>query len=172
MSRYQYCCRWSFARRVPREELTRDEAQARFAGRRKDPDDWFTVVARAQGGRGAGAIDFVLEVTEHADFINTFLCDEWGTIKYFYSFRREESGMFLFNTKEYKYPDEPRQFLQHEWLSVESFVFKVDGSMTRRLNEKSRPTIEEWEYHDVDMSDNWEPIPEFEQWDAIGKYRG
>jgi hypothetical protein len=172
MSGYEYCRRWSFASRAPRTDLTRDEAQARFAGRRKEPDHWFTVVARSQEGPGAGAIDFVLEVTEHADFIYTFLCDGWGTIRYFYGFRREEPGMFLFNTKEYKYPDEPRQFLQHEWLSVESVVFELDGSMTRRLKEKSRPGIQQWEHHDVDLSGNWESVPEFEQWDAIGRYRG
>jgi len=153
-------------------ELTRDEARARFDGRRKEPDDWFSVVARLEDDAGVGAIDYVLEVTEHADFINTVLCDEWGSIKYFYSFRREPAGMFLFSRKEFTYPNEARRFLQHQWLAVETIMFKLDGSMTRRLNEKSRPTIEEWEYHDVDMSDNWEAVPEFEQWDAIAKYRG
>jgi hypothetical protein len=172
MRRYEYCYQWSFARRVPMTELTRDEARARFDGRREGPDDWFSVVARAEDGAGVGAVDYVLELTEHADFVNTVLCDEWGSIKYFYSFRREPAGMFLFSRKEFTYPDERRRFLQHQWLAVETITFKLDGSMTRRLNEKSRPTIEEWEYHDVDMTDSWEPIPEFEQWDAIGKYRG
>jgi hypothetical protein len=172
MNRYEYCHRWSFARKGPVTELTRDEAEARFKGQRKDPDDWFSVVARAPEGPAAGVIEFVLEVTEHAGFINTFLCDEWGSIRYIYNYRRESAGMFLFCREEYTYPDEPRQFFQHEWLSVETIVFKLDGDMIRTLNQKSRPTIEEWEYHDVDMSDNWEAIPEFEQWDAIAKYRG
>jgi len=44
--------------------------------------------------------------------------------------------------------------------------------MTRRLKSKSRPDIQQWEHHDVDLSGNWEPIPAFEQWDAIGRSRG
>jgi hypothetical protein len=172
MRRYEYCYQWSFARKVPMAELTCDEARARFDGRRKEPDDWFSVVARAEEGSNAGAVDFVLEVTEHAGFINTFLCDEWGSIRYIYSFRREPAGMFLFCRTVYTYPEEPRQFLQHQWTTAETILFKLDGYMRRELDDASKPTVEEWEYHNVDMSDNWEAIPEFEQWDAIAKYRG
>jgi hypothetical protein len=80
--------------------------------------------------------------------------------------------MFLFCREEYTYPDDPRHFFQHQWLTVETIVFKLDGDMVRSLNDKSRPTIEEWKYQNVDLSDNWEAVPEFEQWDAIAKYRG
>lgn len=172
MKKFEYCYQWNFMTKAPITELSRDEARARFGGGRKEPDDWFSVAARAQEGPSAGAVDYVLEVTQHADFINTFLCDEWGSIKYIYNFRREPAGMFFFCRTEYTYPDEAQQFFQHEWLTAENILFKLDGSMKRRLKQKSRPGVEQWDYHGVDMSDNWEVIPDFEQWDAIARYRG
>jgi len=172
MSGYEYCYQWNFLTKAPIAELTRDEARARFDGRRKEPDDWFSVVARSQDGAAAGAVDYVLEVTPHADFINTFLCDEWGSITRIYNFRREPAGMFFFCRTEYTYPDEARRFFQHQWLTAEIILYKLDGSMTRRLESKSGPDVQQWEHHDVDLSGNWDPVPESEQWDAIGLYRG
>lgn len=169
---YTYSRKWSFPGCKPRDSFDSRMAQKRFNSRGAVEDHLIAVAAWTDGKTMKGIPEFVLEVTPGAGFIYTYLLDEWNRICYIYHFEKIEAQMFLFNRVRYTYPDEPKQFHQFQATSIESIGFRENGYMKRKLNDKAKVTTEEWEYSNVDMSDNWEPVPEFGEWADLGKYRG
>jgi len=156
----------------PRQPLELPEVQRRFDGRAEDADNWFSVAAWPDGRVQEGVPDYVLEITPRAEYVNTHLMDECNRLRFIYNFERREDRLFLFSRVEYTYPDRPGYMIPPASSIIERVSFKPDGYMRRRLNDKSQPSVEEWEYRDMDLADNWEVVPEFGSWGHLGRYRG
>ena len=171
MTEYTYSRKWSFPGCKPRDSFDASVAQGRFDGPGGSADHLIAVAAWDGEGVGVGIPQFVLEVTPGAGFVYAYLLDEWNRICHIYHFEKMGARMFLFNRVAYMYPDEPRHFHQFQATSIESIGFRANGCAKRKVTDKAAGVVDEVESGDVDVSGNWEPVPEFGEWGPLGKCR-
>ena len=170
--KYVYCEKWNYSDASPGGSLTEPECRDRFEGRVPEPQNWFTVAGVNESSTGGDAPEFVLEVTDGARFVYVHLVDEWQRICIIYFFEKHGEKMFLFSRMEYTYSKENEYVPRARAQVVESILFRPDGHMRRERDDDATSDVEVWEYRDVDMKDNWEPVPDFGGWEQIGRYRG
>ncbi len=54
---------------------------------------------------------------------------------------------------------------------VETSTYTPEGLVHVTTDDTSKPTVSEEDYRNVDVSEHWEPIPEFGQWESLGRYK-
>jgi hypothetical protein len=162
------------------DELTPDEAAARYALDPARREDWFGIVLLEPGQDRPRAY---LQMAPRANGVELDKLDAHGSIEAAYTwgayhepadkqpYTGEEDRVFLGGMVWYAYPDEERFFRRSASLGTVTMEFRPDGyakedRVTRRG--AGQPSeVETREFRDVDMSANWFPIPEFGDWDAF-----
>jgi hypothetical protein len=113
---------------------------------------------------------FSLELEPGPSFVNTHFYDAHGSIVVIYSFDRHSTEQFfLEEITVYTYPGQPRHYGQHECLRVETLEFTTNGTARNIVDDRSQSLIQSIERKDVDLSQNWEPVPGFGDWAGLGR---
>jgi hypothetical protein len=167
VNRYVYGRAWSHVT-WDIGEIPEAEARVRFAS--DDEDDWFSVAAFTEGVSDDGIPEYVLEMMPKATDAKVRFFDLSRSLRFVYEFGRVGDALFLDTIREYTYPDDGVQRRQNEAGVVETLRYTPEGLVHQRKDDTSKPTVEEADYRDVDVSSHWEPIPEFGQWDSIARF--
>lgn len=162
------------------EELTVEQAAARYALDPGKQDEWFGVVLLEDGAERPRAY---LEVCPRVNGVKLAKLEAHGSIEASYSwgaYHQSEHGrpyegndgrIFLRSIVWYVYPEGERFFRRNESIATVHMDFRPDGyGKEDRVTHHGfgKPSdIETREFRDVDMTANWFPIPEFGDWDAL-----
>ena len=171
MLKFEYGRQWSSGRWRLTQPMDESQARLRFDGKVSAPHDWFSVAAWRDGVPTDGPVEFVLEVKPRADFVGVHFYDLDRRLEVVFGFRKHGESLFRESIVEYTYPSDGSYFLQGDASMVETSRYGVDGTLNYIVNDVSRPTIREEDYRNVDVSEHWEPIPEFGQWESLGRYK-
>ena len=159
------------------EELTAEEARARYdlnAVRRKD---WFGIIPVGDDGERPRSF---LAMGPQANGVELQRLDANGSVTASYIWRayyqptkeepftRIQERVFLGSITWYTYPDGDRFLGRTECLGHVMMNFRPDGHGTERRTIKhgfgTPPDVEVREFRDVDVSINWFEIPAFGEW--------
>ncbi|MDA3803986.1 hypothetical protein ACMT9U_06535 [Clavibacter sp. Sh2036] len=165
-----YGTRWSGRKRAPLEALTESEARRRFDGLVPEPDHWFSVGVKRDGASDLAAPEFILEVLPHAEYVKVLFVDQYHTLRFAYGFRDLGGRMFMTNVKENRYPDAERFHPLNESVWSQSIVIEPTGYVKEVAYDLLAKERHLSEYRDVDVSPNWEDVPEFGDWERFGEF--
>ena len=162
------------------DELSPEEAEARYE---QDPDrreDWFGIVLLEPGEERPRAY---LQMSPRANGVELNRLGAHGSIEVASTWRayrdpgvaQPEGGagtaVFLSNVVRYVYPDGDRFFRRGEAIGMVAMEFRADGYAREDRSTRhgaGRPSdVETREFRDVDVSANWFPVPDFGEWDAF-----
>lgn len=161
------------------EELTVEQAAARYALDADRGDEWFGVVLRPDSAERPRAY---LEVSPRADGIRRARLDPYGSIEASYTWRAhqpeddrpheaDDGHVFLRSIVWYVYPEGEHYFRRNESIGNVQMEFRPDGyakeDRVRRGDFGETSEVEKREFRDVDVTANWLPIAEFGDWDAF-----
>lgn len=162
------------------DELTAEEAAARY---RLDPskrDEWFGVVLVESEAERPQAY---LQVSPRANGVTLERLDAHGSVAASYSwgaYYQSEDGrpysgdddrIFLDSIVWYVYPEGERFFRRSASIATVEMGFRPDGyAKEDRVTRGGRgepSQVESREFRDVDVTANWFRIPEFGDWDDL-----
>lgn len=162
------------------QELTVEEARARYELNAVHSSEWFGVVLLEPGEDRPRSY---LQVCPRANGVVLQKLDAHGRIEASYSwgayytpsddrpYEGDEDRIFLGQMVWYAYPDEERFFDRSESLGNVSMRFEPDGYAKEERVVRhgfGKPSdVETLESRGVDVSANWFAIPEFGDWDAF-----
>lgn len=113
------------------------------------------------------APDAVLEVTRSEDFARVFFLDEHQREQASYTFVQVDADrMFLEEVTVWDYPDTPDS---DEPNSIESTTIAQDGTSVETTQDFVAGEIITRQYRDIPLTDYWEPVPTFGEWDSIAR---
>lgn len=113
------------------------------------------------------APDAVLEITRSEDFARVFFVDKYGRRQASYTFLQVDADrMFLEEVTVWDYPDVPDS---DEPNSIESTVIAQDGTSVETTEDFVAGEIITRQYRDIPLTDYWEPVPAFGEWDSIAR---
>ncbi|MDA3803985.1 hypothetical protein ACMT9U_06530 [Clavibacter sp. Sh2036] len=167
---YVYGTRWSGRKRGPLEALTESEARRRFDGLVAEPDHWFSVGVKRDEADELAAPEFILEILPHAKYVKVIFVDQHHTQRFAYGFTNMEGRMFMTDVTEHRYPDAERFRPLNEAVWYESMLIKPTGYVKETVYDYSVNETHLSEYKDVDVTANWEDVPEFGDWERFGKF--
>jgi hypothetical protein len=168
--KHVYGTRWSGRKRGPLKALTEAEARRRFDGLVAEPDHWFSVGVKRDGASELAAPEFILEILPHAEYVKVIFVDQHHTQRFSYGFRDLGGRMFMTNIKESRYPDGDRFHPLNESIWNESIVIDQTGYVKHVVYGYSVNETHLSEYRDVDVSENWEDVPVFGDWERFGEF--
>lgn len=169
---FTYCRDWNDAQWAPIEPLTPAEAAARFRGDVAEPNQWFSVVARRAGVGDEGPVEFVLEVLPESAYVKVKFYELSHSLGLTFGFAKVDAArLFLDEIVEYTYPEDDAFHLESDATVIDASTYTADGHLQRTVDDTSKPTVVEEDYRDVDVSEHWEPIPEFGEWASLGRYK-
>ena len=162
------------------EEITTEQAEARFSMDAARRDDWFGIVRL---GSGEDRPNSFVQMSPRANGVVMQKVNEFGTVvasytwKAYYepsgaeSYEGDDDRVFLSQIYWYAYPGESKFFHRMSSIGNVSMEFRPDGyakeeRVTKRgFNEPS--DVETREFQNVDVSANWTAVPEFGDWEAF-----
>ncbi|KZC96525.1 MULTISPECIES: hypothetical protein [Clavibacter] len=168
--KYIYCERWDGEFNEPINPLSEADARNRFDGLVPEPDHWFSVAALKDDARDRTVPEFLLEVIPHADFVNVSFLDELGRQRFRYGFTNLQGRLFMSNVTEHRYPADRSFHRINEANAVEEFVFKPEGYAKHVVMDDADPLTHVSEYREVKMDRHWERVPQFGDWEHLGKF--
>jgi len=78
--------------------------------------------------------------------------------------------MFMTDVTENRYPDAERFHPLNETVWTSSMLIKPTGYVRETAYDLAAKEQHLSEYRDVDVSPNWEGVPEFGDWEHFGKF--
>jgi len=162
---FHYFERWNFLQDRPIDPLTEADARDRY-----DSGPWFSVALSSDPQFGERGVlpEALLEVEPKADAVKAYFFTPAGSVALVYWFRREGDRLFLAQTLQYHYDDEAKH-RRSESVLTSTFSFSPDGSVTIRDDDKSQQTVQSSERSGVDVSSNWDVVPEFGAWRRLSR---
>lgn len=153
-----YCETWSWRLRKPTDVMTAEQARSRHAR----GESYCVVIG------DPSAPQAIIDVVPENSYIEVSFVDSAGRTHTAYGFSKVDSSkLFMTEVTVWSYPEGARSKSQAS--VVESLEYKPDGYLCRRVNDKSLDHIQKTEYTDVPVDVNWEPVPEFGQWESIAR---
>jgi len=161
-----------------KNELTEDEARARFALEPMDRENGFFGVVRVPDG--ADRPQSYLRVGPRANGLELEKLNEHGTVVASYTWRAYAEGeqeassperVFLGTIVYYGYPDEDRFWPLRKSIGSVMMVFRENGYVKEDTTQRGAfgepDDVTTREFEGVDVSANWFDIPEFGDWEAF-----
>lgn len=154
-----YCELWSSKRRKPTGTMSADQARQRDAR----GESYSVVIGDPD------APESVIEVVPENKYFNVNFIDGEGRTSAAYGFEKiDDSKLFLAEVTLWTYPQGARSKSQAS--RVETFEFRPDGYAAQTVDDSSSEQIETTEKINVSVEANWEPVPEFGNWESIARY--
>jgi hypothetical protein len=135
-----------------------DEATARARHRPKATETYAVALGEP--------VLVAIEVQDPHEFIGVIFADHLSRHRMQYFFRGADGQLFLTNIAEWEYAGDSDPDLGAP--VVREWVFGQDGSLRiTTFNKVLKENLMETAKEPVDVSDNWEPVPEFGDWASI-----
>lgn len=144
-----------------REPISEHEARLRF-----EQGPWFTVVSLSEPS--SPAPDFAIELLPQFEFARVIFYTDAGSIARIHDFEPHDGQLFMVSSTTYTYPDDS-YYGQSKANVVVTIMYSPDGKATLTKDDVSNPQVTQETRTDVDVSANWEPIPEFGDWDGLAR---
>lgn len=149
--------RWNNLLEEPIEPFGESEAR-----RRHEAGNLYTAIRE-----GLDKNKILVEVRLERAYVGVRFLDELARDETVFSFRKIEGRLFLREVISYEYGDSKKRGGHAEPVVIESFTFTPDGKMRREIDDSRQAQINATDYNSVDVSDHWEPIPSFGEYDSI-----
>ncbi|WP_146229264.1 hypothetical protein [Nocardia neocaledoniensis] len=151
---------WNFGSGLPIDEVSRDQAYSRNGRGQPYSVGFVDTPGLAQ----------VLQVNWGQGNLSANFLDEFGRVSSKYTFYMSKQNvlflgdvvMFEYSTSGYVDPAYSD--------AIVSYLYTSDGSMTEVVSPQGGGLDKVTEFFDVDLSANFEPIPDFGDWDSIRRY--
>jgi hypothetical protein len=166
-ARYAYDCNVKFRKRIQNKELNPDKEFDRFQELyEKEGRNLYVTALIEENNQPYASIHF------SGMFVVISYIDEYNRVYMEYSFRTEygKQDLFLYELEYYIYPKKAKCFeVDNEEYVSYYFTPKGELSVTKEFNiGTAEHTREIYEAENlVNVGKNWEPYPEFGQWDNI-----
>ncbi|GGM10420.1 hypothetical protein [Micromonospora yangpuensis] len=161
----EYCHSWNVRRNRVGVALSEDEARGRDAA-----GEQFIAALRPRGSRQP----VLVTVSGQTDTISVTFRDQHGrqNLKYWFV-KADDERLFLRTVMLWEYPNDDPKLRQSEATKVEELSFRPDGYVQRIVMDHVERMKDTYEYDDVPVADNWEPVPEFgDYWSIARRERG
>ena len=156
-----YSCRWNFMLDQPMDPLTDEEALKQYK-------ELGTITFCQRNAKGKTAL--VCEISPKIDPVKVWFFDELVRVTNCYVFSRYDEKLFLGQTATYSYKGNQRVSVS-DADKVMIYYFKPDSDVVTMLeNIEGAASKVKSERHGVDVSGNWEKIPEFGQWESLIRF--
>lgn len=97
--------------------------------------------------------------------------DHLGREKASYIFQKENDNFLFLRSRYYwDYSSEDPELHTFDAVTINEVHEEPNGYMKHIVIDKDENTKETTEYRDVPNETNWEPVPEFGQWDSISRF--
>jgi hypothetical protein len=156
-----YCYRWNSRRASPGTPISEEEARERDA----TGEEYTAIVPRP-----GHPYPVLVTVVWKNSFCSTSFLDDFGRRCAKYSFTKVEGRLFLSEIHLHEYPDDTPGLKLSAATRIEHMVFRTDGHVRRVTTDHGKHEKITNDYSDVSMDANWEPIPEFGDWDSIARF--
>ena len=158
--RVTYCEQWNDRLRAPAGERSEEEARRLDAA-----GELYSVVLG-----DPSSPDAEVQVYWKNSVLTVSFMDKSARRHVKYVFRKmDEKRLFLTDVTTWTYPEGARFIF--EATRIEHILFQPDGYSHKRVDDKSSDNIEISEYRDVPVDANWEPVPEFGDWESVTRYQ-
>ena len=161
-AKFVYGKEWNEKLRKMSQPISEDEARSRFVNGPR-----FSVAKLPY--EDAGVPFYSMEIEPNLSAVNVIFYDEFGSISKLHGFRRIGGQLFQDSSVSYVYADRNRLNRMNDAIILKTVDYDPAGVGRITTDDKSQPTIERVSYDNVDISDNWEAIPEFGNWDSLGR---
>jgi len=166
-AQYAYDCNVKFRKRIQDRELNPDTEFERFNELSEKEGRELYITALIEDNEQPYAC-----IRLKGMFVVIEYIDEYNRVYMMYSFRTEygKQDLFLYELEYYIYPEDA-QYFDVDNRDYVSYYFSPDGKLTvvKEYNVGTKEhTKEVYEAENgVDVKKNWEPYPEFGQWESI-----
>jgi hypothetical protein len=159
-----YCERWNKLLAKPIGPLTESEARARH-GR----GELYAVAYVPDGQTEAvGVIEVRLEV----GYARIHLFDEHGRVEQIRTFDRRGERMFLEESTDYAYPESTERLRMDQASVVTEHAYNEDGTGRVTVHRPGTDYADGWDLSlkpGQSMDNHWVPVPDFGDYDALGR---
>ncbi|WP_343997563.1 hypothetical protein [Streptomyces thermocarboxydovorans] len=139
------------------EPLTPEQARARHAS-----GEQYTAVASPKEG---AAPEVRVEMQLEDGYVVVVFMDEYGRDAIVYEFTLIDGSLFLESASVYGYGSSQERGGYADAESVETYEFTTEGVVQRMVEEGGEGTTES--RYGIDVSKNWEPVPEFGEYASL-----
>lgn len=112
--------------------------------------------------------DAVIDVAWKNDHVGVWFFDEKVRRTVHFSFAVRGTTLFLAEVTNWKYPE--GAVLRNQANRIERVFYTAEGIVTHQVIDKEANEKTTDKLSDVDVSINWEPIPEFGDWESVARF--
>lgn len=156
-SNWTYCEEWNNLTEEPMDPLTPEQAHARHTS-----GDLYTAVLFADGNPSP---ELRVEVLLETAFTAVIFMDKLGRDELRYSFTVMNGALFLKTVRAYDYGESQEQGGYADAWRMESYDFTPDGIAVQVVEVGDEVSSES--RRNIDVTGNWEPIPQFGAYDSL-----
>ncbi|MGF0175137.1 hypothetical protein ACQF36_33115 [Streptomyces sp. Marseille-Q5077] len=156
---WTYCEQWNNLAETPMNPLTPEQAQARHG-----TGELYTAVA-APAGQSTPALR--VEMRLETGYASVIFMDEYGRDTLDYTFTLIDGSFFLETATSYSYGDSQERGGYADADRTETYEFTTDGVIQRAIEDEDGESVEN--RHGVDVSSNWEPVPDFGTYSSLSR---
>ena len=154
---WTYCEQWNNLTETPMNPLTPAQAQARHAS-----GQLYTAVASA-ADRSVPAQR--VEIRLETGYVSVIFMDEYGRDTLDYTFTVTSGSLFLETATSHSYGNSQERGGYAEADRTETYEFTTDGVMRRTIEADGEESSES--RHGIDVSSNWENVPNFGAYSSL-----
>jgi hypothetical protein len=151
-----YSRRWNLVLHKPLDPIS--EQQARQLD---EAGDYYTVAFTQDTTSG------YLEINWTERYLAVYFLDEQHRPGLCYTFTRlDQDRMFMNSVLRWEYPDDQARAMTGANLT-EELRYQQDGVVDREVRDDTAHEVRRQTITDVNLDINWEPVPQFGQWDSV-----
>ncbi|MWA12965.1 hypothetical protein [Streptomyces sp. BA2] len=152
-----YCEDWNTLTEEPMEPLKPKEAQARHSS-----GELYTAVAYPSEG---SAPELRVHIRLETGYAAVVFMDGYGRTSLEYTFTVIDGSLFLETVTSYEYGNSVERGGYADSERMESYDFTPDGIVVQEIEIGDEVSSES--RRNIDMTSNWEPIPQFGAYDSL-----
>lgn len=112
--------------------------------------------------------DAVIDVAWKGEYVGVWFLDEKVRRTVHFSFEVRGNTLFLAEVTNWKYPE--GAVLRNQANMIERVLYTPEGIVTHQIIDKEATEKTTDKLSDVDVSINWEPVPDFGDWDSLAHF--
>jgi len=155
--KWTYCEQWNRLTEAPMRPLTPEQARARH-----ESGELYTAVPASEGG---SAPELRVELRLETGYASVVFMDEYARDELNYQFTLIDGSLFLKTARLYRYGASQERGGYADVESMETYRMTTDGVIQRTVEEGGVGTTES--RYGIDVSKNWEPVPEFGEYASL-----
>lgn len=154
---WSYCEQWNNLTETPMIPLTPEQARNRHSS-----GELYTAVASPREGT---APELRVEMRLETGYASVVFMDEYGRDTLDYTFTLISGALFLETVRSYSYGHSQERGGYADTDRTETYEFTTNGVVQRTVEVDGQESTES--RHDIDVSTNWEPVPDFGAYSSL-----